>query len=122
MSNHPLKVLLVEDKPESAGQLTNLMKSAGYEVTVANGCDAARAFARQHQFNVVVCDIERTYCHDCQVLCDTLEERANTAIAITEQGLEVDLKRAKLAGFKSHISRPFAVDALLEVIQGPGER
>jgi len=53
----PGRVLVVDDEPEVAALLAEILGSAGYETAVADGGDAALAWLADHSCDLVFCDV-----------------------------------------------------------------
>ncbi|MFN3650800.1 MAG: ATP-binding protein [Armatimonadota bacterium] len=113
------RVLVVEDLPDAAETLRDLLELAGYTVEVASDGPAALASAAAFRPNVVLCDIGLPGM-DGYSVAEELRRRAATAesylIALTGYGQEADRHRAETAGFNLHLTKPVEPEALYRVL------
>ena len=114
-----LRVLVIEDRRDSADILGMLLELAGYEARVAySGADGLRA-AEEWLPDVVLSDIGLPGL-DGYAVARELRRQAATAhvriIAVTGYGSDEDRRRAKEAGFEHHFLKPVNVAALLAVL------
>ncbi len=115
-----LRVLVVEDNPDTAESLRLLLGLYGYEVVVAcNGPDGVEA-AEQHRPDVVLCDIGLPGL-DGYGVARQLRANPTTAkarlIAVTAYGQDEDRRRSHEAGFEQHLVKPVCPNALLRVLK-----
>jgi two-component system, chemotaxis family, CheB/CheR fusion protein len=114
-----LRVLVVEDEPDTADTLALLLRFWGYEVAVAyDGPDALDA-TPMFKPDVVFLDIQLSTMDGCdlarQLRC---LPGMNTAllVAITGYGYEADVRRCKEAGIDRHFLKPVEPGILREVL------
>ncbi len=111
-----LRILLVEDDPDSAWGLSRLLQLNGYEVEIAADGHAAVAAARKTRPDVVLLDIGLPGMSGFEVARALREGRPRRdlrLIAVTGYGLEKDRARAREAGFDDHMTKPVDLDQLL---------
>ena len=129
--SHPpfaLRVLVVEDDPDSAQTLALLLRLWGYEVAIANDGPDALDAAPTFQPDVVFLDIALPGMDGCEVARQLrhLPGMAEVLVAaITGYGHEADVRRCKGAGIDCHFLKPVEPAALRELLakaEPPSER
>ncbi len=114
-----LRVLVVDDDPDSANSLAALMRISGHDAKAAySGGDALR-MAREFSPDVILCDLELPDLNGCEVasqLRASPESSGILLIAATGRGLEKDRARCRNAGFDHHLTKPIEHAALLELL------
>jgi CheY-like chemotaxis protein len=120
-SHHPfsLRVLVVEDDPDSAQTLALLLKLWGYEVAVANDGPDALDAASTFQPDVVFLDLALPGMDGYQVArrLRLLQGTAGALVAaITGYGHEADVRRCKAAGIDFHFLKPVEPALLREFL------
>ncbi len=118
-----VRLLLVEDEPQTRRALGTLLKQAGAEVrAVATPDEALEAFGNS-EWDVVVSDISMPTM-DGYVLIRRLGEletgrgvgKGVPAVALTAFTREEDKRRAVESGFHAHVAKPVDPDQLLKVL------
>jgi signal transduction histidine kinase/CheY-like chemotaxis protein len=112
--------LVVDDSEDTIAMLEQLLKTGGASVTTAtNGADALR-IAREREFDVILSDISMPEMDGFEFLqrLRTIDGRQHVpVVAITGFGRNIDIERARAAGFYSHLTKPLNLHALAEVLQ-----
>lgn len=115
-----LRVLVVEDNADSAEMMAFMLELNGHEVHLAgDGLEALHA-ARVWQPQVILCDIGLPKLNGYEVAAQLREQpefQQTRIIALSGYGQEEDRRRAHLAGFDYHLTKPVEpeiLDALLE--------
>jgi CheY-like chemotaxis protein len=114
------RVLVIEDNPDTAETLADVLRLSKHEVVVAS--DGASGLAKAHAFKpeVVVCDIGLPGALDGYAVARALREDPALArafcIALTGYARPDDLKRAREAGFDAHMGKPPDLGALDSLI------
>jgi CheY-like chemotaxis protein/nitrogen-specific signal transduction histidine kinase len=115
-----LRILVVEDHRDSAESLRMLLELLGHKVVLAfSGPDGVRA-AGEWRPDVVLCDIGLPGLDGYGVARELRRGPATARvrlIAVTGYGSEEDRRRARLAGFDHHLTKPVAPDALLPLLR-----
>lgn len=110
-----MRVLLVEDYPDSAISMGRLLKALGYEVRVAfDGLEAVRC-AAEFRPDAALIDLSLPLLDGFGVaerLRSATETRDTRLIAMTGWNTDESLERARAAGFDLHLVKPLSVDAL----------
>ena len=115
-----LRILLVDDSDDVLQIMRELLDMEGAQVTaVASGREALQALDASG-FDLVLSDIGMPDM-DGYALMRAIREKENgdaiPAIALSGFGAKEDMREAVNAGFSAHISKPVAVDDLLETVR-----
>ncbi len=114
-----LKVLVVDDNPDSATSLALLMKMMGNEVRFANDGLQALAAAEEFHPDLIVLDIGLPKLNGYDV-CRHIREKSwgkqALIIAASGWGQEEDIRRAKEAGFDHHLVKPIDIATLKRLV------
>lgn len=115
------RILLVDDNPEIARPLRELLELEGHEVATETDPVAALDRAREMAPEVCILDIDMPVM-DGYELARRLRELPGTKdatyIALTGYGWEHDSRRSHEAGFAHHMVKPVDTTRLTRLIQG----
>jgi len=113
------RVLVIEDNPDAAETLREMLEVWGHEVAVAYdgraGVEKARAFGP----DVVLCDIGLPVMDGYQVARAIRGDPAIAStflVAVTGYALPEDQRRAADAGFTRHLGKPVPIEVMEEVL------
>jgi PAS domain S-box-containing protein len=115
-----MKILVVEDSDDTAEMLRHLLRMSGATVVTANGGLEALRIASEKDFDVVLSDISMPEMDGYEFLrrLRTLSGGENIPVlALTGFGRPEDIERTKKEGFFSHISKPFDLQSLTEILR-----
>lgn len=121
-----LSVLLAEDTPANQKVVTTMLKKRGHSVTVAqNGREAVELF-KQHEFDVVLMDVQMPILDGFQAtsVIRALERGADTMtpiIAMTAHAMRGDREKCLEAGMDAYVAKPLDVKQLLGLIESVAE-
>jgi CheY-like chemotaxis protein len=101
-----LKILLVEDHPESALALTRLLSKQGYVMQTAATVASALEAVAETAFDLLISDIGLPDGTGFQLIETVRKKSATPAIAISGFGMEEDVAQSKLSGFDAHLTKP----------------
>jgi PAS domain S-box-containing protein len=110
-----LRILLVEDNPDSAEMMSFLLKLSGHEVRTARDGPEALEVARAFHPEAVLCDIGLPGMNGYEVAERLREQpalRHTPLIALTGYGQEEARRRSREAGFDYHLVKPVEPEAL----------
>ena len=114
------KILIVDDSPSIRGQVRFTLSRAGYEIVEAEDGQDALAKIRAHADAVMVlCDVNMPRMNGLEML-EALARgpgRAPPVVMLTTEGGAALVQRAKSAGAKGWIVKPFAPDLLLAAVK-----
>jgi signal transduction histidine kinase/ActR/RegA family two-component response regulator len=119
------RVLVIEDNPDTAAILRDLLELSGYEVETApsggEGVDRARRFHPE----IVLCDLGLPGMNGFEV-ASALRHDPQTAaarlIALTGYGGDEDRRRSREAGFDLHLTKPVDPAMLRRLLSSPAVR
>lgn len=115
-----LDVLVLDDSVDTTEMLRCLLEQSGADVTTAsNGVDALR-MASEHEFDVVLSDISMPGMDGFEFvrrLRALPGKKDLPVLALTGFGRPEDIERAQTEGFFSHLTKPFNVSMLTEILQ-----
>ena len=109
------RVLLVEDNPDNAAAIAELLRVHGYRVEVADSVAAALRVA-QNGFDILVSDIGLPDGTGRDVARQLVATRHLPAIALTGYGTDDDIRSNTEAGFTRHLTKPVDADQLLAAV------
>ena len=122
-----VRVLLVEDEPDTREFLKTILEGCGAAVTAAGSAAEAFAALERAKPDVLVSDIgmpgENGYELIKRVRALPAERGGRVpAVALTAYAGPKDRRRALLAGFHTHLAKPVEPDELLAVVASLGGR
>jgi len=108
-----LRILLVEDHPDTAEAMAELLRLLGHRVTVAGGVAAALAAAEgEDGLDLVISDLGLPDGSGLDVMRRLSASRRLPGIALSGYGMEEDVRRSLEAGFDRHLTKPVTLQAL----------
>ena len=117
---NPVRVLVVEDNPDTAESLRCILVECGFHVAVAHNTKDGLRTARQLEPQVVLCDIGLPD-GDGYTVGSMLRQSAPTQaarlIAVTGHAEPTDRQRALAAGFDQHLAKPVDPATLLRELE-----
>ncbi|HEY5895530.1 MAG TPA: response regulator [Chthoniobacterales bacterium] len=116
----PLRILLVDDHPDSLRSIGVWMRRRGYTVIPASSAQHAINAAEEEPFDVLVSDLGLPDSDGWQLLVMLSQKWIFKAIAISGLSAERDVERSRRAGFVRHLVKPFdprVLHGLLEDIR-----
>ncbi len=113
-----LRLLVVEDHPDTRDTLQRLLTRRGYVVRTAASIAQALEVAREYEFDLLVSDIGLPDGRGTDLLERVEQQRGECppAIAMSGFGMEDDLERSRAAGFSEHLTKPVEFAALHQAI------
>ena len=118
---HPLRILLAEDNPINQKVALKILSRLGYTADVAvNGRKALEALKSQ-TYDVVFMDIQMPEMDGDEaterIRAEIPREQQPYIIAMTAHALEGDREKYLERGMDDYVSKPIAVEALIEVLR-----
>jgi two-component system CheB/CheR fusion protein len=113
------RVLVIEDNPDAARSLAEVLEMWGHEVEVANDGATGIAAARIFRPEFVLCDIGLPGMSGHDVArAFRADPELGTAylVALTGYALPEDIQRATESGFRRHLAKPPSLDALEDLL------
>ena len=115
------KVLIVDDSRTVRQQLGIVLTEAGYEVVEAtDGLDGAEKIATTSDLAMVICDVNMPRMNGIEMLSFLKQDprHANLLVLmLTTEGQPALIARAKAAGARGWIVKPFKPDLLLGTVR-----
>jgi two-component system, chemotaxis family, CheB/CheR fusion protein len=115
--SQPLRVLLVEDHPDTRNVLAGLLGTLNYAVKTASSVKAALQLAATERFDLVVSDLGLPDGTGHDLMKQLRDRYAIKGIAISGYGMEKDQQRSWEAGFLDHVVKPVNFSQLAAAIQ-----
>jgi signal transduction histidine kinase/ActR/RegA family two-component response regulator len=110
------RILLVEDDPDTADLLSQLLEDAGFVVQSARSAQAALAVDLD-AIDVMISDIGLPGISGLDLMRDVHAGHAVKGVALSGYGTEADIVASREAGFSAHLTKPVEFDRLLETIR-----
>lgn len=115
------RVLVVDDSPSVRQQVSMSLSQAGYEVVEAgDGTEGVTKIASDRAIGLVICDINMPRMNGLEMIEMVKKEPQNAAlpiIVLTSEGQPALIDRAKKAGAKGWIVKPFKADLLVAAVK-----
>ena len=120
-AGRPLTILLVEDHPDTADALADLLRISGHRVAVAKSVAEALAKARttgagNGGIDLVISDLGLPDGSGLELMRELSSRHGLRGIALSGYGMDEDVKKSRDAGFLMHITKPVNVHVLEEAI------
>jgi signal transduction histidine kinase len=118
-------VLVVEDNPDAAVTLADVLELEGHRVRIAADGRTGIALARELSPDVVLCDIGLPDLSGYEVAAALREDallRDVTLVAVSGYAQPDDRARAMAAGFDAHLPKPPPLELLQELLATPPRR
>ena len=119
-----LRILLVEDHPDTAAVMADLLGGFGHQVTVAGGVAAALAAAAdlangggRPALDLVISDLGLPDGSGQELMRELSRRYGLKGIALSGYGMEEDRSKSLQAGFSRHLTKPIHPSALRDVIR-----
>jgi PAS domain S-box-containing protein len=109
------RILLVEDDPDTAAMLREILYDAGHEVRTASTAQAALA-EELDAIDLVVSDIGLPDYSGLELMRRLRGKRDIKGIALSGYGTEADKRASREAGFSAHLTKPIEIKGLLDTI------
>jgi len=116
-----LRILLIEDHPDTAEAMADLLRLMGHEITVAGSVAAGLAAAERMQagggIGLVVSDLGLPDGSGHDLMRELTRRWHLKGIALSGYGMEEDVRRSREAGFARHLTKPVDLEALRAAIR-----
>lgn len=118
-----LRLLLVEDHPDTARVVCRLLQMSGHDVTVAHSVNDALRVCDGANFDLLISDLGLPDATGYDLM-RTLRKRHTRrglptprAIAVSGYGMDEDVRKSRDAGFCEHLTKPLAFNTLNDAIR-----
>ena len=112
-----IRLLVVEDHPDTTRMLYLLLAGFGYAVKTAGEAAAALELVSQESFDIVICDIGLPDETGYELMKKIRACKSVKGIAVTAYGADEDVRKSRDAGFSEHFLKPVELSRLHEAIQ-----
>jgi signal transduction histidine kinase len=108
-----VRILLVDDHPDTCAALERLLKLRGHTVTAAHDMRGALAVAGERDsFDLLISDVGLPDGNGMDLLRVLRSRRPIRGIAISGFGMDVDIGKSLQAGFAEHLVKPVKLEKL----------
>ena len=112
-----IRILFVEDHPESRRTIANLLNHSGYNVSVADCAGTALQMLNAHKFDVIVSDIGLPDGSGYALIMLAKQCQASIiAVALTGFSSEQDIRFCREIGFDFYLTKPVDFHELRTVL------
>ena len=111
-----LRILLVEDHPDTRHILSHLLRHFGYYVDSAESYQLALQLLAISQFHVLLSDIALPDGDGCNLVRAAKQTQALVSIALSAYSSRQDIERGMEAGFDYYLSKPLDVRELRTIL------
>lgn len=115
-----LRLLVVDDHPDSRVALQLMLEEAGADVRPASDGAEALALVQQGGFDVVLCDLRMPLMDGYEfirTLRETRPDAAPSVIATSGFASSADHLRTEAAGFAGHVAKPYDIRRLAAALE-----
>lgn len=115
----PLRILVVEDHPDTRQGLEVFLEVLGHRVRFATDMHTALAAAAEEEFDLLLSDISLSDGDGWELVrrLKTQGRLPPRAVAMSGLGSTADLTKSRQAGFHTHLVKPFLPEELEAVLQ-----
>jgi signal transduction histidine kinase len=107
-----LRVLLVDDHPDTCAALERLLTLRGHNVTAAHNMREALVTAGQGSFDLLISDVGLPDGNGMDLLRALRTQQPIRGIAISGFGMDADIGKSLEAGFSEHLVKPVKLEKL----------
>ncbi len=115
------KIIVIDDSQTIREQVATTLRKAGFEILEAvDGVDGAEVIARTPDAALAICDVNMPRKNGLELLED-LKDSGRTStlpvLMLTTEGQPLLIERARKAGAKGWLVKPFKADLLLAAVK-----
>jgi signal transduction histidine kinase/CheY-like chemotaxis protein len=107
-----LRILLVDDHPDTCAALERLLKLRGHSVAAAHNMRGALEIAAGDSFDLLISDVGLPDGNGMDLLRYLRTQRSIRGIAISGFGMDADISKSLEAGFSEHLVKPVKLEKL----------
>jgi signal transduction histidine kinase/CheY-like chemotaxis protein len=107
-----LRILLVDDHPDTCAALERLLKLRGHSVAAAHSMRGALEIAAAESFDLLISDIGLPDGNGVDLVRYLRAQRPIRGIAISGFGMDADISKSLEAGFSEHLVKPVKLEKL----------
>jgi CheY-like chemotaxis protein len=107
-----IRILLVDDHPDTSRAMGRLLERMGYDVRTADSVTSALAVADANEIDLLISDIGLPDGSGLDLMRQLVARGPIKGIALSGFGMEEDIQRSKEAGFYEHLTKPINFNRL----------
>jgi two-component system CheB/CheR fusion protein len=112
-----LRILLVDDHPDTTAALEKLLTRRGHKVATAHDMHSAVEAAERGQFDLLISDVGLPDGSGLELMTRLRAKSGIPGIAISGFGMNGDVERSIKAGFSEHLVKPIHLEKLEAAIE-----
>lgn len=112
-----LRILIVENHPDTVRWLRLFLEDLGHTVGAAGGVKEARAALETGEWEVLISDVGLPDGKGWELLEQGKYPQLRCAIAMSGFGMNADSARSRSAGFQHHLLKPFKTTELEIILE-----
>ena len=111
-SRSSVRILLVDDHPDTCAALERLLTLRGHQVVAAHSMRAALEAAENNHFDLLISDVGLPDGNGMELLRNLHAKFDLRGIAISGFGMDTDIGKSLEAGFSAHLVKPVKLEKL----------
>ncbi len=115
-ASRPVRLLLVDDHPDTLCCMAKLFTSAGYAVHTANNAKSALDAIAQEHFDVLISDLGMVGMNGYDLMRKVRQKSSSVGIAVSGYGMPADIEKSHRAGFMEHFVKPIDFKEVLNAV------
>ncbi len=116
----PLRILLVEDHPDTRKATARLLRMLGHDVATADGVAAGLEAAQSRPFDLIISDLGLPDGSGLDLMREIKQRYGLKGIALSGFGMDTDLHDSSEAGFDCHLVKPVPLEELEAAVRRVG--
>ena len=112
-----LRLLLVDDHPDTRAVLSRLLAKCGHDVITADSADKALKILEGNRFDALISDIGLPDCSGYELMREAKRRQPLKGIALSGLGMDEDILRSMEAGFDCHLTKPINFQDLRSILE-----
>lgn len=120
MSSKSVRVMIVDDEPELAESIAEMLQLLGYDVTIAKDEQDALDGARAQAFDIAFVDSRMPNMHGADLFFEIKRLMPQARVVMMTGFKEPILDKALQAGAEGPLLKPFSIKEMLSMIEMGG--
>ena len=112
-----MRLLVVEDHPDSASLFSRLLSLEGHAVDIACDAHSALELCAGKSYDIILADIGLPDESGWELMNALLRRCPVRGIAISGYAYDTDIRRSLEAGFLEHLTKPVTAESLFAAIE-----
>jgi CheY-like chemotaxis protein len=114
-----MRILIVEDHPDSADMLARILRGRGHHVESVGTAAEALHRCVDHTFDLLVADLGLPDFDGWELLRRLREKCAIRGVALSAYARTTDIDKSLATGFDAHLTKPVDFATLVATVEGP---